>query len=148
MLENTAPFGRHMRGVSYVFATKDRPGHLRANGRPGKTPGKTFMGTFVVDDSETVGPDFAMRFFAPKDDDDSPPRSTRLAELADTVHDVIAALPEHTVSSTRMLFAEMRRSGPPGPRRHASGTRSMICSSPAASSRCPVRVAPRDIGLF
>jgi hypothetical protein len=25
MLENTAPFGRHMRGVSYVFATKDRP---------------------------------------------------------------------------------------------------------------------------
>ena len=36
MLENTAPFGRHMRGVSYVFATKDRPGHLRANGRPAR----------------------------------------------------------------------------------------------------------------
>ena len=30
------------------------------------------MGTFVVDDSETFGPDFAMLFFAPKDDDDSP----------------------------------------------------------------------------
>ena len=50
MLENTAPFGRRMRGVSYVFATKDRPGHLRAHGRPRKTPAKTFMGTLVVDD--------------------------------------------------------------------------------------------------
>ena len=110
MLENTAPFGRHMRGVSYVFATKDRPGHLRAHGRPTKTPGKTFMGTFVVDDSETFGPDFAMRFFAPKDDD-KPADNDPAAELADIVYDVIAALPDRTVSSLRMLFAEMRKAG-------------------------------------
>lgn len=108
MLENTAPFGRHMRGVSYVFATKDRPGHLRANGRPGKTPGKTFMGTFVVDDSETFGPDFAVRFFAPKDDDQP---ADEAAGLADTVYDVIAALPDHAVTSSRMLFAEIRKAG-------------------------------------
>ena len=110
MLENTAPFGRHMRGVSYVFVTKDRPGHLRAHGRKTKTPGKTFIGTFVVDDSETVGPDFAMRFFAPKDDD-RPAENDPAAELADIVHDVIAALPGHAVRSARMLFAEIRKAG-------------------------------------
>lgn len=112
-MENTAPFGRHMRGVSYVFATKDRPGHLRANGRPTKTPGKTFIGTFVVDDSETVGPDFTMRFFAPKDDEDKSGQVFKLAEVADIVHDVITALPDHTVASARMLFAEMRKAGQP-----------------------------------
>ena len=111
MLENTAPFGRHMRGVSYVFATKDRPGHLRANGRPGKTPGKTFMGTFVVDDSETFGPDFAMRFFAPKDDEDKAADNDPNAGLADIMYDVVAALPDHAVTSERMLFAEMRKAG-------------------------------------
>ena len=108
MLENTAPFGRHMRGVSYVFATKDRPGHLRAHGRPTRTPGKTFMGTFVVDDSETFGPDFAMRFFAPKDDDQP---ADNAAEVVDIVYDVVAALPDRTVSSLRALFAEMRKAG-------------------------------------
>ena len=110
MLENTAPFGRRMRGVSYVFATKDRPGHLRAHGRKTKTPGKTFIGTFVVDDSEAFGPDFAMRFFAPKDDD-RPAENDPAAELADIVHEVIAALPDHAVMSARMLFAEIRKAG-------------------------------------
>ena len=110
VLENTAPFGRRMRGVSYVFVTKDRPGQLRAHGRPTKLPGKTFIGVLVVDDSQSYGPDFSMRFFAPKDDDQAP-ESDPGAQLADTVHDVIAALPEHTVTSSRMLFAEMRKAG-------------------------------------
>ena len=110
MLENIAPFGRRMRGVSYVFATKDRPGHLRSHGRPTKTPGKTFIGTFVVDDSETVGPDFAMRFFAPKEDE-RPAENDPAAELADIVHGVIVALPDHVVTSARMLFAEIRKAG-------------------------------------
>ncbi|MBX7433476.1 hypothetical protein JDV09_15350 [Mycobacterium sp. Y57] len=70
VMENVAPFGRRMRGRSNVFVTKDRPGQLRAHGKPTKLPGKTFVGTFVVDDSETVGPDFTVRFFAPKDDQD------------------------------------------------------------------------------
>ena len=109
VLENTAPFGRRMRGVSYVFVTKDRPGQLRANGRPTKLPGKTFIGTFVVDDSQTFGPDFSTRFFAPKDDDH--PADSDPAAEADTVHGVIAALPERTVTSLRMLFAEMRQAG-------------------------------------
>jgi hypothetical protein len=111
-LENTAPFGRRMRGVSYVYVTKDRPGQLRARGRPTKLPGKTYMGTFVVDDSQTYGPNFAMRFFAPQDDD-QPADNNQATELADTVYDVIAALPDHGVPSMRMLFAEIRQAGHP-----------------------------------
>jgi hypothetical protein len=111
VLENTAPFGRRMRGMSYVFVTKDRPGQLRAHGRPSKLPGKTFIGTFVVDDLQTFGPDFAMRFFAPKDDDQPSVDDDMAAGLADTIHGVIAALPEHTVGSLRRLFAELRKAG-------------------------------------
>jgi hypothetical protein len=111
LLEPVAPFGRRMRGVSYVFVTKDRPGQLRAHGRPTKLPGKTFIGTLVVDDSQTYGPDFAMRFFAPQDDDQPPADHDSAAELADTVYDVIAAQPDHTVSSGRALFAAMRAAG-------------------------------------
>ena len=37
LLENVEPFGHGLRGVSYVFVTKDRPGYLRANGQPTKT---------------------------------------------------------------------------------------------------------------
>jgi hypothetical protein len=114
MLENVAPFGRRMRGVSHVFVTKDRPGHLRAHGRPTKTPGKTVMGTLVVDDSMTLGPDFTLRFFAPKaDDDDQKPGADddMAAGLADTVEGVIAALPDRTVGSTRELYAQMRHAG-------------------------------------
>jgi hypothetical protein len=112
VLENVEPFGRKLRGVSHVYVTKDRPGHLRAHGRPTKTPGKTYMGTFVVDDSQMYGPDFAVKFFAPKDDDDAE-AGDPAAELANTVYDVIAALPDSTVSSMQLLFAEMRKAGHP-----------------------------------
>ena len=112
LLEPVATFGRHMRGVSYVFITKDRPGQLRAHGRPSKTPGKTFAGTLVVDDSETYGPDFALRFFAPKDDDQPDLADGHQAsDLADAVYDVIAALPDHKVTSTRLLSAQTRAAG-------------------------------------
>ena len=116
MLENTEPFGRQMRGVSHVFVTKDRPGHLRAHGRPTKTPGKTYMGTLVVDDAD-VRPrlhDAVLR--TPRTTTTNQPvTDLQLAELADIVHDVIAALPDHTVASVRMLFAEMRKAGHPFP---------------------------------
>ena len=49
-----------------------------------------------------------MRFFAPKDDDQP---ADEAAGLADTVYDVIAALPDHAVTSSRMLFAEIRKAG-------------------------------------
>jgi hypothetical protein len=103
VLENTAPFGRDMRGVSYVFVTKDRPGQLRAHGRPTKLPSKTFMGTLVFDAID--GPEFGMRFYAPRDDD-KPPEETG---PADVVFDVLAALPDQSVKSLRDLSAQVRR---------------------------------------
>lgn len=107
-LENSKPFGREKRGLSWMFVTKDRPGYLRQHGKPTETPGKTFMGTLVVDDM-TQGPNFLMKFYAPRTDDDSdeaPPRT-----LADDVHDLIYALPDHTVSSERILLASLREAG-------------------------------------
>jgi hypothetical protein len=114
-LENVSPFGRRLRGRSSVFVTKDRPGFLRAHGRPTKVPGKTFMGTLIVDDSETIGPDFTLRFTAPKEDEEHKPGgddgTTVAAGLSDTVHGVIAALPDRTVGSTRELYAQLRAAG-------------------------------------
>ena len=81
VLENVEPFGRGLRGRSNVFITKDRPGHLRAHGKATKTPGKTFVGTLVIDDTGT--PDF-IEFYAPKDDEDAP-ESVTSAGLADIV---------------------------------------------------------------
>jgi hypothetical protein len=55
-LVNAEPFGRGQRGRSHVFVNKDRPGHLRRNGRPGKVPGVTFMGELVIDDTHRYNP--------------------------------------------------------------------------------------------
>jgi hypothetical protein len=56
LLENAEAFGRGQRGRSHVYITKDRPGALRRHGRAEKSPGKTFMGELVVDDTrERVG---------------------------------------------------------------------------------------------
>ena len=108
MLENSAPFGREMRGASRVYVTKDRPGYLRSSGRPGKTPGKTFMGMLVVDDADTFQP-LSMMFYAPKDDDgDSAGERDPGDELADTVWQLIAARPDRTVESIRQLRAALR----------------------------------------
>ena len=112
VLENMAPFGRGLRGASNVFVTKDRPGQLRVHGRSTGTPGKTYVGTLVGDDSEPFEP-FSLMFYAPKknEDGDSSEGGDPAARLADTVYDVVAAQPEKTVSSTRELFALMRLAG-------------------------------------
>jgi hypothetical protein len=54
LLENVAPYGRGERGCSHVYVTKDRPGHLRRHGRPSKMPGKTYIGSLIVDDTRTT----------------------------------------------------------------------------------------------
>jgi hypothetical protein len=111
VLENSEPFGRGLRGVSHVFVTKDRPGHLRAHGKPSKVTGRTYFATLVVDDGPESGPDF-LALYAPADDDRPPEQTGASAgELTDTVHAVIAALPEESVGSLRALFAEMRNAG-------------------------------------
>lgn len=66
VLDNADPFGRGARGRSHVFVTKDRPGHLRRHGRPGKERGKTYLGELVVDDTQAVSPDLLLRFYAPR----------------------------------------------------------------------------------
>ena len=110
-LENEEPFGRRLRGVSHVFVTKDRPGYLRAHGVPTKTPGKTRIGTLVVDDSETRGPDFTLMFFAPKQPEPDAPKDDPAAEVADAIHKVVDALPDRRVDTRDLLYAAMRRAG-------------------------------------
>jgi hypothetical protein len=109
LLENTAPFGRGMRGASHLYVTKDRPGWLRAQGRPSNAPGKTFMGTLVVDDADPFAP-LSMAFYAPRDDSPEEARDPA-AQLADTVYDVIAASANRTVKSQRELCALLRATG-------------------------------------
>jgi hypothetical protein len=106
VLETAAPFGRNMRGAAHLFVTKDRPGRLRAHGRPTKLPGKTFLGTLAVDDA-TEGPDFMLKFFAPR----AEAEADKSAPLADAVFGVIDALPGKAVRSLRALYAEMRKAG-------------------------------------
>ncbi|GJF09517.1 hypothetical protein NGTWS0302_23990 [Mycolicibacterium cyprinidarum] len=114
VLENDAPFGRGLRGVSHVFVTKDRPGYLRAQGRTTKLPGKTFVGTLIVD-AEATSPDFELGFYAPKikdgpDDGSGQPTFTS-TEIGDMVYAAIAALPDQAVTSQRQLFAVARKAG-------------------------------------
>ena len=105
LIENRQPFGRGTRGVSSVYVTKDRPGFLRAFGEPSKVPGKTFVGSFVVDEQT---PEYAM-LYAPKARDQQDayvPDPVR--ELAEKVRGVIAAQPDQTVGGWRALLALMR----------------------------------------
>jgi hypothetical protein len=67
LLENVEPFGRGLRGRSHLFVTKDRPGHLRRNGRPSGIPGKTHLGELVVDDTRALHRYLDLTFWAPKD---------------------------------------------------------------------------------
>lgn len=86
MLENSRPFGRGARGVSNIYITKDRPGHLRGHGRPTKTPGKTFMGQMVVDDTRTRVNFLDLALLAPKAE------STPIAGAEDPDEMVFAAV--------------------------------------------------------
>lgn len=109
MVENVEPFGRGMRGASRVYVTKDRPGRLRAHGKPTSMPGKTFIGVLKVD--ATSGPDF-LTLCAPTAADGLPIDGATLGPpLADQVHDVLAAMPERTAGSQRDLFAALRAAG-------------------------------------
>jgi hypothetical protein len=69
LLENNEPFGHDRRGASHVFVTKDRPGALRKQGQPTKTPRKFYMGTLVVDDTNLS---LTLRITTPKEDEESP----------------------------------------------------------------------------
>jgi hypothetical protein len=111
MLVNTEPFGRRMRGASKVLVTKDRPGQLRCAGSPTKHPGITYMGMLIIDDA-VGGPDFLMRFYAPKDGAvEGVERNDPVVELADAIYAVVALLADQTVESTALLYAHARSAG-------------------------------------
>ena len=80
LLESADPFGRGLRGRSHVYVTKDRPGHLRRNGRATKTPGKTFMGELVVDDTRTRVAYLDLAFWAPSPETEESPVSQQEME--------------------------------------------------------------------
>lgn len=106
MVENVEPFGRGMRGASRVYVTKDRPGQLRAHGKPTGIPGKTFIGILTVDATGN-SPDFLV-FWAPKDDSGDQAVTEPQETLADEIYRVLCAMPGRTASSQRRLFAAMR----------------------------------------
>lgn len=92
LMENSEPFGRRRRGASHVFITKDRPGHLRRHGKPSKTPGKTFIGSLIVDD-ERVGKDFLdLAFVEPPVDTSTTPKLSQHDEDDEHILSVVAEL--------------------------------------------------------
>ena len=109
LLDNIEPFGRGRRGVSSVYVTKDRPGFLRAKGKPSSSTGQTLMGVLVVDDTNSVSANTqGLNFYAPRADDSPADNATK---VADTVLAVINDLPGRAVPSIRLLNAEMRKAG-------------------------------------
>lgn len=76
-LENVAPFGRGARGASHVFVMKDRPGHLRRHGKPTKLPGKTYVGTLIVDATYAEIDQLDLVFTEPPEDTKSAPAVTQ-----------------------------------------------------------------------
>lgn len=96
LLENASPFGRGERGCSHVFVTKDRPGFLRRNGRPGKLPGKTYMGSLIVDDTRTMVSYLDLTFVEPPDEDKADgPKRTRDEQDDDAVLQVVATIADN-----------------------------------------------------
>jgi len=109
LLDNIEPFGRGRRGLSSVYVTKDRPGYLRASGKPSSSTGQTLMGVLVVDDSDNVGADTqGLNFYAPRAEDIPKANADR---ASDAVLEVINGLKGRVVPSMRLLTAEMRKAG-------------------------------------
>jgi len=114
LMENLEPFGRGLRGASTVYVTKDRPGQLRAHGRPvAGVAGKTLLGVLSVD-ATGGSPDF-LCFWPPKDDDtcgvDGVKKGWSTLEIAEMIYEIVAAEPDGAVKSRRDLFGKMRQAG-------------------------------------
>jgi hypothetical protein len=105
-LENVEAFGRGQRGASHVFITKDRPGYLRQHGRPGKLPGKTYMGTLVVDDTRQHRQYLDLAFLAPVDKDQAAESvSERDADEAAVLAAVAKITGKGQLATTRRIYA-------------------------------------------
>ena len=108
LMENIEPFGRGLRGASSVYVTKDRPGQLRAHGRPvAGVAGKTLLGVLAVD-ATGDSPDFLM-FHSPREETIG--EQPRERHLADEIYQILLGMPDCKVDSGRHLWALMRDSG-------------------------------------
>ncbi len=113
VLENAEPFGRGERGVSRVYVVKDRPGHIRRHGQKTKTPGKTYLGMLVVDDTRRWRDELDLSWSAPADAAPEAEVDKRdpYAEAKAKILDVLAGQPEQSVGSMRKLEALVREGG-------------------------------------
>jgi hypothetical protein len=109
LMENIEPFGRGLRGASSVYITKDRPGQLRANGKPSKVSGKTLMGVLTVDATGN-SPDF-LTLHPPANNPNSAAAADPADKLAEDIYQTIKAQPDQKVSSWRPLRALLRAAG-------------------------------------
>jgi hypothetical protein len=133
--------------VAVYVTTKDRPGYLRAKWKTGRTPGETYIGTLVVDDS---GPDFTVKLYESRGDSTDGadmPAVDVAAALRDAIYAVVHAEPEHTAGSQPEL---LRCCVPPGHTFTESNADDAIDDLVVrgASSRCQGRSVRRVIGLF
>jgi hypothetical protein len=106
-LVNAEPFGRGQRGRSHVYVNKDRPGHLRRNGKPQKkTPGVTYIGELVLDDIRAFHPLTTLTLHAPSAEETTTelqPGGTDDDRAYKTVLEVIVAGKAANVGNVRAI---------------------------------------------
>ena len=83
---------------------------MRTHGKAGKTPGKTYLGTFVIDYDPTLGPDPRIGFYAPRSEgtETDEPTDQFGGAVADVICAVLATQPDGKVDSFRRLRALLR----------------------------------------
>jgi hypothetical protein len=91
-LVNAEPFGRGQRGRSHVYINKDRPGHLRRNGRPQKTPGVTYMGELVLDDTRSHYPLPELILCAPTQEEEADTAAGGVSSACDKVYAAVTTI--------------------------------------------------------
>jgi hypothetical protein len=101
-------FGRGRRGRAQLYSTKDRNGLVELHGSDNGN-GAVYLGTLVVDDTDTT-PDF-LTIYAPKPEEEKLPPGASVVDTVDAVYEAVAALPEHEVRSSDLLYAEVRKAG-------------------------------------
>ncbi len=111
VLENAEPFGRGERGVSRVYVTKDRPGHLRRHGQKTKIPGKSYLGMLVVDDTRVRRDGLDLQWFPPADTTPDDAVSEKTNPGAAWIEKTLAAESEQSIGSKKQLLAALRNAG-------------------------------------
>lgn len=135
LLENAEPFGRGQKGRSHVFVTKDRPGHLRKGGRATKTPGKTFVGELVVDDTRMYHDYLDLTLWAPRDDEQDAMVAAGPHEEVDEI--VLAVVADLTAAGHAATGRAVRANSPFGTDRTADALERLVIDGKAVKTPGP-----------